>query len=75
MSARHSLSMRFLQAGKDPSLNVKGAYPEGWADMLGMICVIVAALVTRFTGWAWVDTLVAVGIGQWVLPRTWVPRG
>ena len=37
MSARHSLSMRFLQAGKDPSLNVKGAYPEGWADMLGMI--------------------------------------
>lgn len=66
------LSMRFLQAGKDTSLNVKGAYLEVWADMLGSIGVIVAALVIRFTGWAWVDTLVAVGIGLWVLPRTWV---
>jgi cobalt-zinc-cadmium efflux system protein len=66
------LSMRFLQAGKDSSLNVKGAYLEVWADMLGSIGVIVAALVIRFTGWAWVDTLVAVGIGLWVLPRTWV---
>lgn len=66
------LSMRFLLAGKDSSLNVKGAYLEVWADMLGSIGVIVAALVIRFTGWAWVDTLVAVGIGLWVLPRTWV---
>ncbi|MBK7062489.1 MAG: cation transporter [Rubrivivax sp.] len=66
------LSMRFLQSGKDTSLNVKGAYLEVWADMLGSIGVIVAALVIRFTGWAWVDTLVAVGIGLWVLPRTWV---
>lgn len=66
------LSMRFLQAGKDTSLNVKGAYLEVWADMLGSIGVIVAALVIRFTGWAWVDTLVAVGIGLSVLPRTWV---
>ena len=66
------LSMRFLQSGKDTSLNVKGAYLEVWADMLGSIGVIVAALVIRFTGWAWVDTVVAVGIGLWVLPRTWV---
>lgn len=66
------LSMRLLLAGKDSSLNVKGAYLEVWADMLGSIGVIVAALVIRFTGWAWVDTLVAVGIGLWVLPRTWV---
>ncbi|HQR56661.1 MAG TPA: cation diffusion facilitator family transporter [Burkholderiaceae bacterium] len=65
-------SMRLLHAGKDASLNVKGAYLEVWADMLGSLGVIVAAIVIRFTGWAWVDTLVAVGIGLWVLPRTWV---
>ncbi len=65
-------SMRLLRAGKDSSLNVKGAYLEVWADMLGSIGVIVAALVIRFTGWTWVDTLVAVGIGVWVLPRTWL---
>ena len=66
------ISMRLLRSGKDSSLNVKGAYLEVWADMLGSIGVIVAALAIRFTGWVWVDTLVAVGIGLWVLPRTWL---
>jgi len=66
------LSMRLLRSGKDSSLNVKGAYLEVWADMLGSVGVIVAAIFIRFTGWMWVDTVVAVGIGLWVLPRTWV---
>lgn len=66
------VSMRLLGSGKDSSLNIKGAYLEVWSDMLGSWGVIVAAVVIRFTGWAWVDTLVAVGIGLWVLPRTWV---
>ncbi len=65
-------SMRLLAGGKDASLNVKGAYLEVWSDMLGSIGVIAAALVIRFTGWTWVDTVVAVAIGLWVLPRTWI---
>jgi cobalt-zinc-cadmium efflux system protein len=66
------ISMRMLQGGKDKSLNVKGAYLEVWSDMLGSIGVIGAALVIRFTGWVWVDAVVAVAIGLWVLPRTWL---
>ncbi|TAL90303.1 MAG: cation transporter [Candidimonas sp.] len=66
------ISMRLLSAGKDASLNVKGAYLEVWSDMLGSIGVIAGALIIRFTGWAWVDTAIAVVIGLWVLPRTWV---
>jgi len=66
------ISMRLLSQGKDSSLNVKGAYLEVWADMLGSVGVILGALVIWFTGWAWVDSLVAVAIGVWVLPRTWV---
>nr|WP_172687587.1 cation diffusion facilitator family transporter [Pseudomonas syringae]ARO44851.1 Cobalt-zinc-cadmium resistance protein CzcD [Pseudomonas syringae pv. actinidiae] len=65
------LSMRMLGAGSGESLNVKGAYLEVWSDMLGSLGVIIAALVIWFTGWAWVDSLVAAGIGLWVLPRTW----
>lgn len=65
-------SMRLLAAGKDASLNIKGAYLEVWSDLLGSIGVIVAAIVIRYTGWTWVDSLVAVGIGLWVLPRTWL---
>ncbi|WP_281399800.1 cation diffusion facilitator family transporter [Sphingomonas rhizophila] len=62
------IAMKLLSAGKESSLNVKGAYLEVWADMLGSIGVIVGALVIMFTGWQWVDPLVAIGIGLWVLP-------
>jgi cobalt-zinc-cadmium efflux system protein len=66
------ISMRLLSGGKHASLNVKGAYLEVWSDMLGSIGVILGALVIRYTGWAWVDSLIAVLIGFWVLPRTWI---
>jgi cobalt-zinc-cadmium efflux system protein len=65
------IAMKLLSAGKEQSLNVKGAYLEVWADMLGSLGVIVGAIVIMLTGWQWVDPLVAIGIGLWVLPRTW----
>jgi cobalt-zinc-cadmium efflux system protein len=65
------IAMRLLSAGKDKSLNLKGAYLEVWADMLGSLGVIAGAVVIMLTGWQWVDALVAIGIGLWVLPRTW----
>ena len=65
------LSMRLLRAGKDSSLNVKGAYLEVWSDMLGSLGVIAAGTIIAATSWTWVDPLVAIGIGIWVLPRTW----
>ncbi len=66
------VAMRLLASGKDQSLNVKGAYLEVWADMLGSAGVIVGALAIMFTGWNWVDPVVAIAIGLWVLPRTWM---
>ena len=51
---------------------MKGAYLEVWADMLGSIGVIGGAIVIMLTGWTWVDPVVAIGIGLWVLPRTWI---
>lgn len=66
------VAMRILAGGKDDSLNVKGAYLEVWADMLGSVGVIGAALLIWGTGWNWVDPVVAIAIGLWVLPRTWI---
>jgi cobalt-zinc-cadmium efflux system protein len=66
------VSMRVLASGKDNSLNMKGAYLEVWSDLLGSAGMIVGAVVIKLTGWAWVDSAVAVLIGLWVLPRTWV---
>lgn len=66
------IAMRVLAGGKDTSLNVKGAYLEVWADMLGSLGVIGAAVLIYFTHWSWVDPVVAIAIGFWVLPRTWI---
>ena len=65
------ISMRILAGGKEDSLNVKGAYLEVWADMLGSLGVIGAAIAIYFTKLNWIDPIVAIAIGVWVLPRTW----
>lgn len=65
------ISMRMLTDASEHSLNVKGAYLEVMADMVGSIGVIVAALVIYFTGWWQIDPILAVLISFWILPRTW----
>jgi cobalt-zinc-cadmium efflux system protein len=64
------ISMKILVSSSQDSLNVKGAYLEVLSDALGSVGVIIGALVIYFTGWMWVDTVIAVLIGFWVLPRT-----
>lgn len=70
--AANLVSMKLLAAGAGESLNLKGAYLEVWSDMLGSLGVIAGALLIHFSGWTWVDPLVAVALGLWVLPRTWI---
>lgn len=66
------ISMKILVSSAQDSLNVKGAYLEVLSDALGSVGVILGALIIYFTQWYWVDTVVAVLIGFWVLPRTWI---
>lgn len=65
------IAMRVLAGGVEKSLNMKGAYLEVWADMLGSLGVIGAAALIWLTGKTWIDPVVAIAIGLWVLPRTW----
>jgi cobalt-zinc-cadmium efflux system protein len=65
------VALRLLRPGSTESLNVKGAYLEVVADLLGSVGVILAALVIAAMGWPWVDPVVGVAIGVFILPRTW----
>jgi cobalt-zinc-cadmium efflux system protein len=65
------VAMRILSVGQAHSVNMRGAYLEVWSDALASVGVLAGALILWLTGWTWIDTAVAVGIGLWVLPRAW----
>lgn len=58
-----------LRRGAGESINVRGAYLEVVADMLGSVGVVTGAIVMSLTGWVWVDAVVAAGIGIFIVPR------
>lgn len=69
--AANLVAFALLRSGSKESLNVEGAYLEVLADTVGSVGVIVAAIVLEVTGWQWVDPVVGVAIGVFILPRTW----
>jgi cobalt-zinc-cadmium efflux system protein len=50
---------------------LRGAYLEVMADAMGSVGVLVGAAVIALTSWYWVDSVVAVGIGPFILPRAY----
>ncbi|HYQ68495.1 cation diffusion facilitator family transporter [Actinophytocola sp.] len=60
-----------LRRGQSESLNLRGAYLEVVADMIGSVGVLVSGLVTLLFGWRYADPVIGVAIGVFVLPRTW----
>jgi cobalt-zinc-cadmium efflux system protein len=58
-----------LRDGAKESLNLRGAYLEVLADLVGSVGVLLAGIVTVTTGWPYADPLVAIAIGLFVVPR------
>lgn len=67
----NGIAMALLHRGQRQSMNVRGAYLEVFADLLGSVAVVAAALVVLATGWYRADPLASVLIGLFILPRTW----
>jgi cation diffusion facilitator family transporter len=65
-------AMGLLHRGQRESMNVRGAYLEVLADLLGSVAVIVAAGVMLVTGWYGADAVASILIGLFILPRTWI---
>lgn len=66
------ISFMLLRRGAEESLNLKGASLEVLGDLLGSVGVIVAALILMLTGWPYADPIIGVGIGLFILPRTFL---
>lgn len=63
------VSFLLLRAGASESLNLRGAFLEVAADMIGSVGVLLAGAVTLVTGWPYADPIVGVAIGLFVVPR------
>lgn len=63
------VALLLLKAGARESLNVKGAYLEVFADALGSVGVIAAAVLVKVTGDGLWDTVIALAIGAFVAIR------
>jgi cobalt-zinc-cadmium efflux system protein len=60
-----------LHPGAQESLNVRGAFLEVLADLLGSAAVLIAGVIILVTGWYPIDPLFSILIGFWVVPRAW----
>ncbi len=60
-----------LSAGKDESLNVRGAWLHVLSDALGSVGVITAGVLIWAFGWYWVDPVASVVIGLLVMYSSW----
>ncbi|HEY4377736.1 MAG TPA: cation diffusion facilitator family transporter [Acidimicrobiales bacterium] len=73
--AANLVAFALLRGGAADSLNVRAAYLEVMSDTIGSVGVVVGAVVLRYTGWSWVDPVVGIAIGVFILPRTWKLAG
>ncbi|MQA61726.1 MAG: cation diffusion facilitator family transporter [Actinophytocola sp.] len=58
-----------LRSGARESLNLRGAYLEVLADLVGSIGVLISGAIILLTGWRYADPIVGVAIAVFVLPR------
>ncbi len=71
----NGLAAWLLHRDSAENINVKSAYLETLADVLGSIGVVLAAGIMRLTGWYLADPIVSVCIGGFLIPRTWKIAG
>lgn len=62
-------SFLLLRSGAQESLNLRGAYLEVLADMIGSFGVLVSGAIILLTGWRYADPIIGVAIALFVLPR------
>ncbi|MFN0072850.1 MAG: cation diffusion facilitator family transporter [Chloroflexota bacterium] len=65
------LGVWILHGHTGESINLRAAFNEVLADLLGSAAVIVSGLVILLTGWWPIDPIASVLIGLYIVPRAW----
>lgn len=65
------VSIRLLGGHAEESLNLRSAYMEVLSDAISSIGVLLGGTVIWTTGWVLIDPLLGMGIGLFIVWRTW----
>jgi len=65
------VGLRLLHAGRDQSLNLRGAWLHVGMDALGSLGAMIAGLLAWRLGWIWADPVASVGIALLVVYSSW----
>ena len=68
----NAVGLLLLRRGGTESLNVRGAYLEVLADLIGSVAVIIAAVLILLTGWTRFDAVASLVVVALIAPRAWM---
>ena len=63
-------ALLFLR-GRKGDANVRGAFLHLVADAAVSVGVVIASIVLRYTGWAWIDPVASIAVSAVILVGTW----
>ncbi len=63
----NGLSVVFLKKDAEHNLNMKSAYIHLFTDMLASIAVLIGGIVMKYFGWFWIDSVLTIGIGIYLI--------
>ncbi len=61
------VSVFLIEGSRQGDINVQSVFAHMIADAASSVAIVVAAIVIGYTGWLWLDPLVAMGIGLLIL--------
>lgn len=66
------VSMLILHSSRGHNLNVRAAYLHLLGDTLSSVAVIAGSIAMMLWGWFWIDPLISVLVGAYIIWHTWV---
>ena len=64
-------SVFLIEGSRHGDINVQSVFAHMIADAASSVAIVVAAIVIAYTGWLWLDPLVAMGIGLLIVVWAW----
>jgi cobalt-zinc-cadmium efflux system protein len=65
------IGMLLLHKHADKNLNIKAAYLHLLGDTLSSVLVIISGILIIYKKWYWIDPVITVAIGLYIMKETW----